>query len=172
MTDAEQVTSLILFVLSVVFTTGRIVIRLRYHKSLAADDAFLIFAVVCLCVAMGLIFAFVSSMYLDEALVMNDLNAPIPANVNDQLEWFSKLSSTFLLLTFNTIIAVKLSFLFLFKTLIRNVRKIHIYWWTVVLTTAAVWAFGVISFFVSCPRFGFDFCKLIFMLQCVNTLLT
>lgn len=172
MTDAEQVTSLILFVLSVVFTTGRILIRLRYQKSLAVDDAFLIFAVLCLGVAVGLLFAFISSMYLVEALIMNDLNTTMPTNINDQVEWFSKLGTIFTLLTFNTLVAVKLSFLFLFKTLIRNVRKIHIYWWTVALTTAAVWAFGVISFFFSCPKFGLDSCKLEVVLQCFSTLLT
>ncbi|MCJ1428168.1 hypothetical protein MMC29_006076 [Sticta canariensis] len=148
------VASVILFVLSVVFTIGRIIIRLRYQKSLAVDDAFLIFAVVCLCVATGLLFAFLSSMYLLEALITDDPNATIPMDIIDQVEWFRALSTAFLVLTFTTIFAVKFSFLFLFKALIRNVRKMKIYWWTVVSTTAAVWAFGVVEFFLPCPTFG------------------
>lgn len=172
MADAEQVASIILFVLSVIFTIGRVIIRLRYQKSLAVDDAFLIFAVVCLCVAIGLLFAFLSSMYLLEALITDDPNATIPIDIIDQVEWFRALSTAFLVLTFTTIFAVKFSFLFLFKALIRNVRKMNIFWWTVVSTTAAVWAFGVVEFFLPCPSFGPKSRKRRFVLQYVVTLLT
>lgn len=172
LTDAEQVASVILFVLSVVFTIGRIIIRLRYQKRLAVDDAFLIFAVVCLCVAIGLLFAFISSMYLLEALITDDPNASIPIDIIHQVEWFRALSTAFLVLTFTTIFAVKFSFLFLFKALIRNVRKMNIYWWIVVSTTVAVWAFGIVEFFLPCPTFGPKSCKRRFVLQCVVTLLT
>lgn len=172
LTNAKQVASVILFVLSVVFTIGRIIIRLRYQKRLAVDDAFLIFAVVCLCVAIGLLFAFISSMYLLEALITDDPNASIPIDIIHQVEWFRALSTAFLVLTFTTIFAVKFSFLFLFKALIRNVRKMNIYWWIVVSTTVAVWAFGIVEFFLPCPTFGPKSGKRRFVLQCVVTLLT
>lgn len=155
-----------------IFTIGRVVIRLRYQKSLAVDDAFLIFAVACLCVAVGLLFAFISSMYMLEALITDDPNAIVPIDILDQVQWFRKLSTAFLVLTFTTIFAVKFSFLFLFKALIRNVRKIKLYWWTVVLTTTAVWAFGVVENFLPCPTFGPKSCKLTFILLYVTTLLT
>lgn len=148
------VASIVLFVLSVIFAIGRIAIRLRYQKSLAIDDAFLIFAVVCLIVALGLLFACLSSTYLLEALITGDPNVIIPADIIDQVQWFRKLSTAFLVLTFTTIFAVKFSFLFLFKSLIRNVRNMNIYWWIVVVTTAAVWAFGVVENFLPCPTFG------------------
>lgn len=160
MTDAEQVASIVLFVFAVIFTVGRVAIRLRYQKTLAVDDAFLIFAVVCLCAAVGLLFAFISSMYLIEALITNDPNATITSDIFDQVESFRKLSTAFLVLSFTAIFAVKFSFLFLFKALIRNVRKIKIYWWTVLVTTAVVWAFGVVEFFLPCPSFGPESCKL------------
>lgn len=172
MTDAQQVASIVLFVLSVIFAIGRIAIRLRYQKSLAIDDAFLIFAVVCLIVALGLLFACLSSTYLLEALITGDPNVIIPADIIDQVQWFRKLSTAFLVLTFTTIFAVKFSFLFLFKSLIRNVRNMNVYWWIVVVTTAAVWAFGVVENFLPCPTFGPRSCKLGFVLQFVTTLLT
>ena len=172
LTDAEQVASIILFVLSEVLTIVSIKIRLRYQKSLAVDDAFLIFAVVCLCVAIGLLFAFLSSMYLLEALITDDPNASIPIDIIDQVEWFRARSTAFLDLSFTTIFAVKFSILFLFKALIRNVRKMNIYWWTVVSTTAAVWAFGVVEFFLPCPTFGPKSCKRRLVLPYVVTLLT
>ena len=152
--------------LAVVFAIGRIAIRLRYQKSLAVDDAFLIFAVVCLIVALGLLFACTSSMYMLEALITNDPNATIPPDIFDQVEWFRKLSTAFLVLSFTAIFAVKFSFLFLFKALIRNVRKMKIYWWTVLVTTTAVWAFGVVEFFLPCPSFGPQSCTFGFSLQC------
>lgn len=148
-TDAEQVASVVLFVLSVVFTIGRIAIRLRYQQKLAVDDAFLIFALVCLCVAMGLLFAFIKSMYLIEALITDNPNLSMPIDIIDQVERYSKLSIAFYVLTFNTTLAVKFSFLFLFKALIRNVRSINIYWWIVFSTTAALYPFGVIAFLSS-----------------------
>lgn len=160
MTDAEQVASIILFVFSVIFTIGRVVIRLRYQKSLAVDDAFLILAVVCLIAAVGLLFAFISSMYLIEALITNDPNVVIPSDITVQVERFRKLSTAFDVLTYTTIFAVKFSFLFLFKALIRNVRKINIYWWTVALTTAAVWVLGIGELFLPCAHFGQESCKL------------
>lgn len=111
-------------------------------------------------------------MYLLEALITDDPNAIIPSDIIDQVQWFRKLSTAFLVLTFTTIFAVKFSFLFLFKALIRNVRQIKIYWWTVVVTTAAVWALGVVENFLPCPNFGPKSCKLTFMLHGVATLLT
>lgn len=152
-----------------VFTVGRIVIRLHYQRSLAVDDAFLIFAVVSLIVALGLLFAFISSMYLVEALITNDPNIVIPSDILDQVARVRKLTTVFNMLTFNTAMAVKFSFLFLFKTLIRNVRNMKIYWWTVVLITAAAWAFGIVEFFLLCPSYGSDSCKLRIVFRAVAT---
>ncbi|MCJ1466210.1 hypothetical protein MMC07_004829 [Pseudocyphellaria aurata] len=151
-----SVASIVLFVFAVIFTVGRVAIRLRYQKSLAVDDTFLIFALVCLSASMGLLFAFIPSMYMIEALITNDPNAVITTDIFDRITSFRKLSTAFLVLSFTAIFAVKFSFLFLFKALIRNVRKIKIYWWTVLLTTAAVWVFGVVEFFLPCPSFGTD----------------
>lgn len=150
MTDSEQIASILLSVLSLIFTLARIAIRLRYQKGLAVDDAWVIFAVVCLMAALGLLIACLSYIYT------NDPNANIP-DLFEQVEWLRKLSTPFLDLTFTSIFAVKFSFLFLFKALIGNVRSIRIYWWTVVVTTTAGWAFGVVVFSLPCLMYGFNY---------------
>lgn len=105
---------------------------------------------------MALLFAFVSSMFLVEALVTNHPDIELPSDFIEQVIRFQKFSTAFLVLTFTAIFAVKFSFLFLFKALIRNVRKIVVYWWTVAVITGVVWAFGVAEFFLPCPYFDGD----------------
>lgn len=134
-----------------IFTVGRITVRLRYQKSLAVDDIFLIFAVVCLTAALGLLFAYLSSLFELELLLVDPQTAH-SIDINRILLWLRRVSTAFLVLTFTTIFAVKFSFLFLFKAHTRNARKMKIYGWTVVVIITAVWAFGVVEFFLPCPR--------------------
>ena len=120
-----------------IFTIGRITVRLRYQKSLAVDDIFLIFAVVCLTAALGLLFACLSSLFELELLLVDPRNV-IPIDFIDFPQWLPKVSTAFLVSTFTTIFAVKFSFLFLFKAHTRNARKMKIYGWTVVVINTAV----------------------------------
>lgn len=171
MTNVEQVVSVTLCLLAVVFAIGRIVIRLHYQQNLAVDDAFLIVAVVFYIVALSLILSNLSALYLLEAVSTQDPSVSIPSSFVDQivrLEEFIVVSEAF---SFSALFAVKFSFLFLFKTLIRNVRKMKVYWWIVFWTTAAVWALTFIEDFISCPTFNSKSRKLRFMLQRVPNLL-
>lgn len=143
-----------LFTFAILFTFCRIIIQLRYQTGrLSLDDALLVFGVVCLCVSFALLFTFLPSMFLTEAINIGYPNPDIPPDVVDQAQRFHVLSDIFLVLTFTTIFAVKFSFLFFFKILIRRVRKMNGYWWTVTLITGAVWSFGVVSVFLPCPYF-------------------
>ena len=171
MIDAEQVTSVFLFIISVVFTIGRIAIRRHYKRSLAVDDAFLVFAVLCLTVALVLLFHFISSLYLLEALLTGSPSVIIPSDIFEQIARLHKLEMTFTVLSYTAIFAVKFSFLFLFKALIHNVCKMTIYWWVVVLTTAAGWAFIIVELFLECPVSGRESRKLRVVLQILGTLL-
>ena len=115
MTDTEQVTSLIFFIISVVFTIGRIAIRWRFKRSLAVDDAFLVFAVLCLAVSLGLVVQSISSLYLIEALITRSPSTSIPSDIFEQIARLRRLQMTFLILAFTAIFAVKFSFLFYSK---------------------------------------------------------
>ena len=93
------------------------------------------------------------SMYLVEALITDSQSLDLPADFVAQSLLFQKLSDAFLVMTYNVIFAVKFSFLFFFRGLIRRVKTMGVYWWIVAGLTAAVWAFGAIGVFASCPYF-------------------
>ena len=92
-------------------------------------------------------------MYLVEALITNSATLVLPSDFLNQAFRFQKLNDAYLVLTYNTIFAVKFSFLFFFRMLINRVRQMKIYWWLVAAATGVVWAYGVIGFFITCPYF-------------------
>jgi hypothetical protein len=102
---------------------------------------------------MALLFPFTPSMYLVEALVTDSANLDIPSDFLYQSFQFQKLSDAYLVLTYNTIFAVKFSFLFFFRILTSRVRQMRIYWWVVAATTGVVWVYGVVAIFIICPYF-------------------
>lgn len=110
---------------------------------------------------MGLLFVFISAMYLDEALITNDFNVPIPpiADIYTESINFQKLSDGFLVLTYTTIFSVKISFLLFFRHLISRAFPMTVYWWTVTAITIVAWMFGVSGFFITCPYFDVRSCR-------------
>lgn len=134
--------SVVLIVLAILGAIIRVAIRLRYQRRLYVDDGFLFFAIICLCVATGLMYEVIPSMYLVEAVLTNDPDTSLPSNLFAESLLFQKLCDGFLVLTYNTIFAVKFSFLFFFRTLIRRVHSMLVYWWMVAVLTAVVWAYG------------------------------
>ena len=160
----EQVTSVILFITSIVFTIGRIVIRWHYKRNLAVDDAFLVFAVLCLTVSLVLLFQLISTMYLIEALLTRSPSVIVPSDIFEQISRLHRLEYPFAVMCFTAIFAVKFSFLFLFKALIHNVCKMTIYWWVVFWTTAAGWVLVIVETFLYCPFADHKSRKLSFVL--------
>lgn len=154
-------------VLAIVGAIFRIAIRLHYQKRLYVDDGFLFFAIICLCAATGLMYEVIPSMYLVEAILTNDPDTSLPSNVFAQSLLFIKLADGFLVLTYNTIFAVKFSFLFFFRILIRRVHTMLVYWWVVAVLTAVIWAYGVIGLFAQCPHLDIRACA--YQLPCFRS---
>lgn len=133
---------------------ARTVIRLRYQKQLFIDDLFLYFGVVCLCAAMGLLVEFSDDLYLDEALKTNHLPMILPSNYLTRMFRFQKTQDAYFVLLYTTISCVKLSFLFFFRILVQRVRKMIIYWWTVLfIMIVAYIPCIVVGIFLPCPHF-------------------
>ena len=146
-----------LFIIALVFVLVRTVIRFRYQKQFLLDDAFLYFGVICLCAAVGLLMQFSEAMYMSEALNM----ASVSYELDDLqlLSQFDKYSDVYLALTYTTLFSVKLSFLFFFRILVRRVRKMAIYWWTVLAITIVAWPVSIVAAVApSCPVFGVASC--------------
>lgn len=104
---------------------------------------------------------FADSLFLDEALVTRPSSAIIPPDFENQLFRFHKISDAYLVLTYTSIFAVKFSFLFFFRVLVRRVHKMVVYWWIVVAVTAVAWIVCVICIFLPCLYFDERSCKIL-----------
>lgn len=152
--------SITLFAISIVIALARTAIRLRYQGRLFVDDAILLVAIVCLCAAMTLLLVFTPSLYLIEAFVTSPPASVSPEELEQievQLEQplfkYLKLSDSYYVMTWTTIFAVKFSFLFFFRVLIRRVRAVTLYWQVVSVVTVLVWVYCIAGAFIICPYF-------------------
>ena len=109
---------------------------------------------------MSLLFSFISSMYMVEALIMQIPTVEVSPNPVAQVIWLNKLNAAFSVLTWTTLLAVKFSFLVFFKRLIKGLHEMTIYWRTITSITTFVWAFGVVAVFLPCPYFSLKSRKL------------
>lgn len=145
-----------LLIIAIFFVFVRTVIRFRYQKQFLLDDAFLYFGVICLCVAVGLLLQFSEAMYATENYIITG-EGEYRANRVSELARFDKNSDAYLALTYTTLFSVKLGFLFFFRILVRRVRKMAIYWWTVLAIMIVAWPVSIVAATApSCPVFGIN----------------
>lgn len=133
-------------------------IRFRYQKQLFLDDVFLYFGVICLCAAVGLLLQFSEAMFMSESLITAHKGSYVRSK-GGLLIQLNKTSDAYLALTYTTLFSVKLSFLFFFRILVRRVRKMAIYWWTVLAIMIVAWPVSIVAAVApSCPVFGIAIC--------------
>jgi hypothetical protein len=124
------------------------------QKQVSIDDGFLLFGLCCLISAVGILFTFMDSMYMVEALLFGD-----PADLDLPPDWiqrafdYQKMAAVSLILTWCSIVSVKFSFLFLFRRLIDRIRSLRIYWWIVLVFNIAISGYGAAVYIVACPHF-------------------
>ena len=93
-------------------------------------------------------------MYLTEALTYTPaLFTTQPPDLNRVFE-FRKLVTASLILTWVAMMAVKFSFLALFRRLIDRIPSLMKYWWFVVAFNLAVTGYGASVYVVACPHFS------------------
>jgi hypothetical protein len=152
--DHSQVTILTVFAFCLVSVCARCYVRIRVQKQLSIDDGFLLFGVCCLISAIGVLFTFIDALYMIEALVFGIPNLELPPDWLQRIFHYQKMSAVGYILTWCTIVSVKFSFLFLFKTLITRIRWLVVYWWIVMVFTIAISGYGVAVYIIVCPYFG------------------
>lgn len=115
---------------------------------------------------MTLLLVFTPSLYLIEAFVNGSPAAVSPeemAQMELQLERplfkYLKLSDSYYVMTWTSIFAVKFSFLFFFRVLIRRVRAVTLYWQVVSVVTVLVWVYCIAGAFIICPYFDYKACE-------------
>lgn len=140
-----------LLIIALFFVFVRTVIRFRYQKQFFLDDVVLYFGVICLCVAVGLLLQFSEAMYAAEDYVITSASG---YNRWSELARFQKNSDAYMALTYTTLFLVKFSFLLFFRILVRRVRKMIIYWWTVLAIMIVAWPVSIVAAVApSCPIF-------------------
>lgn len=109
------------------------------------------------------------SVTLDKMYLVHDLSAALPfamsigfriedmpadspflQPVYEYVKWIT-VNQT---LAWCSVIAVKFSFLFLFRKLIDRIPRLITYWWFVVAFNVVVFAYGFSTFFVICPYYN------------------
>ena len=124
----------------------RIFFHIRKRNKLFVDDFLVIFAACCLVVATGLIYHMRVWMYMTAALASNPKNVSLyTKNEMNSLPGLLKWNNLFLVFSWTSITAVKMSFLALFWILIKDVsRRLLWLWWFVVVLTILSWLFNIL----------------------------
>lgn len=149
---ANQISVLFFLGVCVVTAAARFFIRIRYQKQVSIDDAFLLFGLCCMISAVGVIFVFIDSLYLFEAIEFGTATS-FPDNFKEQAWAVQKYSAVSLVLEWFSIVSVKFSFLSLFRRLVDRVPAMKMYWWAVLIFNTAISCYGVSVYFVACPHF-------------------
>ena len=153
-----EISAVFLYALATLVASVRVIIRLRLRKLSWLDDGFLLFAVVLMTTCLGLLFTFIDDLYFSWA-VSNGFIAPQTyteiVTIAKRLHIYT---TAFIVPAWTGIVAVKFSFLFFFKSLIRRIRYLEIFWWCTVVFTASSWAAGAVAEVFTCPRFDERVC--------------
>lgn len=139
------------FSLVILCATCRLATRVYTRSCLYIDDYLVIIALICLTVGTGLLYSFCQRIFVIQAVKV-DPTVIIPPDLYDNVRKYYALTTSFLFLIWTSIFAVKLSFLALFRLLIRRVGKVMTrYYWIAVATTVVTWMFLVNEPFMLCP---------------------
>ncbi|KAF7876780.1 hypothetical protein EAF04_001863 [Stromatinia cepivora] len=144
----------VLLAVGLVSAICRFYVRFRIQKDFGLDDGFLLIGICCIVIALIMQYSInMEPMYLAEALTHNPETAVMPPDFLQQVFEFQKWITVILMLTWTSIMAVKFSFLFLFRKLIDRIRPLKIYWWIVTIITTGILGFGISVYYLACPYY-------------------
>ena len=129
--------------------TARIIIRITTRRRLFLDDFFIFFGFIILS-GTTYLFRYARDLFLSEALATDMIRYETFKELAGPLEAIPGLKA-FFCMAWSTIFCVKLSFLALFKVLIRRLSiRLTIYYWVVVVATILTWM--LLAFNSFCPH--------------------
>ena len=128
---------------------GRIIARYFQHHRLAIDDGFFYLAIIAFVAGTVLLYLDVPYIYLQENVEAGLRAAPI--DLVSQLIHSIKVQVSANTLLGTTIMAVKFSFLFFFRTLIRRQRRMTTWWWCILAILIPTTPILMFSTLISCP---------------------
>ena len=148
---AFQVAIGVLLAIAVITAVGRTVARFSKFRQILADDVFFYFATIFLIAGTGLLYADIPYIYL-QVNVEAGLQMP-PANLVEQLVHSEKLQDASTVLLSAAIFSIKFSFLFFFRHLIWQSKRLMYYWWSVLVVCIPSAAMVMFSDFIACRYF-------------------
>ena len=96
----------------------------------------------------------IDKMYLVEALTTDLPGTELPTDLLQEVNAFHKWLSTVDMLCWGAIMAVKFSFLALFRRLIQGIKSLVVYWWIVTLFNIGTLGYGASVILGLCPHFS------------------
>ena len=128
--------------------------RIRVRRRLFLDDAFLAFALACLCGITGILWPIARIASMVKSSEGKPVTQTSLGNVSELLKMLN-IFSAFNPLAWTTIFFVKFSFLSLFRLLIRNVSKyLTRFYWVIVGITVASWIYCICGNLIFCHSFA------------------
>ncbi|KAI4197796.1 MAG: hypothetical protein LQ350_005701 [Teloschistes chrysophthalmus] len=143
----------------------RFYIRLWAQRQFSVDDGLLAMAVCCLICSVVIMY----SVALDKMYQIQQLSAALPFALSigfpiddmpldsqflqdsyDFLKWITVSQA----LAWTSVMAVKFSFLFLFRKLIDRMPPLITYWWLVLTFNIIALGYGLSTYFLYCPYFN------------------
>ncbi|KAI4252337.1 MAG: hypothetical protein LQ352_004344 [Teloschistes flavicans] len=143
----------------------RFYIRIWGQRQFSVDDGFLVVAVCCLICSLVIMY----SVAIDKMYQIQELSAALPFALSigfhiddmsqdsqflqdsyDFLKWITVSQA----LAWCSVMAVKFSFLFLFRKLIERMPPLITYWWFVITFNIVALGYGMSTYFLYCPYFN------------------
>ena len=107
-----------------------------------------------MCIATALAYAFVSTIFLEEAMSLDPAHYEWPSDGIPKVLRAESLTIVYAVLAWTAEFAVKISLLLFFKVLVKRVQRLTFYVNCVIGIVTVVWAVLVCEPFMFCPYFG------------------
>ena len=148
----------VFFGIALLAATGRVVIRLWFHKQLRLDDYLLLLSCMFLSGATGVLYYGTPSIYFGAKLTF-DPTAVLEAGLNEaeilhRANLISRINWSYLAVSWVAIFLVKFGFLSLFRHLVDRIPPMYRVWKGVMVFTGLVFAFCVCDGFIACSKQG------------------
>ena len=143
--------------LSITVATYRIYLRIMAVGRLVVDDYFMIVAVLCFAVSVGVTQWNRDLLYLQMTMALLGGDMPNDPEILLRMVDLNKMDTAQYMLEWTAIYCVKFSYLFFFQNLVKRIRIMEI-WWRIVLVimTAAAIPTICLSLWV-CPHYDMSF---------------
>ena len=141
------------FGLAIIFAVSRISIRLYKFRRIYADDYFLFLAMAALIGSNGFYFVAVPELYFFSTA---SITLAITPNIIQTATDSATYSIAAQVLSWTTIFAVKLSFIFYFRTLVQRLPWLMMWWRIVLAVCVPVAIVSICGTFIVCPYVGYS----------------